>query len=45
MLIGIDVGGTYTDGVLFHGNSIIAAEKRPTDENDLKNTLLQVLDE
>jgi len=45
LLIGIDVGGTYTDGVLFHGNSIIAAEKRPTDENDLKNTLLQVLDE
>lgn len=45
MLIGIDVGGTYTDGVLFHGNSIVAAEKRPTDENNLKDTLLEVLDE
>ncbi len=45
MLIGIDVGGTFTDGVLFNGNSVIGAVKRPTDNQDLQATLLQVLDE
>lgn len=44
MLIGIDVGGTFTDGVLFDGRAIIAAVKKPTDNQDLKSTLLQVLD-
>lgn len=45
MLIGIDVGGTYTDGVLYEGSSIVSSVKRPTDETNLKNSLLQVLDE
>ena len=45
MLIGIDVGGTYTDGVLFSDGSVLHSVKRPTDENDLTGTLLDVLDE
>lgn len=44
MLIGIDVGGTYTDGVLFADGSVTYTVKRPTDEEDLKKTLLAVLD-
>jgi len=44
MLIGIDVGGTFTDGVLFDGHTITATVKHPTDNQDLKATLLQVLD-
>ncbi len=35
MLIGIDVGGTYTDGVLFSEGSVLLSVKQPTDENDL----------
>ena len=45
MLIGIDVGGTYTDGVLFSDGSVLHSVKRPTDENNLTGTLLEVLDE
>ncbi len=45
MLIGIDVGGTYTDGVLFDEGAIVAAVKKPTDEGNLQNSLLEVLDE
>ncbi|HEX3012565.1 MAG TPA: hydantoinase/oxoprolinase family protein, partial [Syntrophomonadaceae bacterium] len=44
MLIGIDVGGTYTDGVLFEDGSIIKDIKKPTG-SDLQETLLLVLDE
>ncbi len=44
MLIGIDVGGTYTDGVLFEGSSIVSNVKVPTEEANLKASLLQVLD-
>lgn len=45
MLIGIDVGGTYTDGVIFSEGSVIHIVKQPTDKNDLQKTLLFVLDE
>ncbi|HHW61790.1 MAG TPA: hydantoinase/oxoprolinase family protein [Syntrophomonadaceae bacterium] len=45
MLIGIDVGGTYTDGVLFDGQSIIRVVKHPSRQDDLKTTILQVLDD
>jgi len=45
LLIGIDVGGTFTDGVLFNGNEIVNSVKKPTNEENLKETLLQVLDE
>ncbi len=44
-LIGIDVGGTYTDGVLFHDGSVLHSVKHRTDEDDLKGTLLLVLDD
>ncbi|MEN6461766.1 MAG: hydantoinase/oxoprolinase family protein, partial [Syntrophomonas sp.] len=45
MLIGIDVGGTYTDGVVFDNNSVLKAVKKPTNDAHLQDTLLQVLDE
>jgi len=45
MLIGIDVGGTYTDGVLFADGSVLHSVKHATDESDLAGTLLLVLDE
>ena len=45
MLIGLDVGGTYTDGVLFSDGSIIHSIKHATDDSDLTGTLLLVLDQ
>jgi N-methylhydantoinase A len=45
MLIGVDVGGTYTDGVLFCEGSVVHSVKHPTDESDLAGTLLSVLDD
>jgi N-methylhydantoinase A/oxoprolinase/acetone carboxylase beta subunit len=45
MLIGIDVGGTYTDGVLFSEGAVVHIVKHPTDSGDLQKTLLSVLDE
>ncbi len=47
MLIGIDVGGTYTDGVLFDNlsSSIVNSVKVPTRNEDLQFSLLQVLDQ
>lgn len=45
MLLGIDVGGTYTDGIILEGSSVIASIKRPTENNNLKNTLLNVIDD
>lgn len=44
-LIGIDVGGTYTDGVLFSDGAVMHSFKHPTDQLNLKDTLLSVLDE
>jgi N-methylhydantoinase A len=44
LLIGIDVGGTYTDGVVFDQGEVIATTKVPTDDSDIKSTVLQVLD-
>jgi N-methylhydantoinase A/oxoprolinase/acetone carboxylase beta subunit len=45
MLIGIDVGGTFTDGVLFDGQAVVSSVKHPTDKENLKITLLKVLDD
>lgn len=45
VLIGIDVGGTYTDGVLFSEGTVIHSVKHRTDESDVKGTLLSALDE
>lgn len=44
MLIGIDVGGTFTDGVLYDDRQVLATVKAPTNESCLKESLLQVLD-
>lgn len=45
MLVGIDVGGTFTDGVLLAEGEVINSVKRPTDEENLKESILAVLDE
>jgi N-methylhydantoinase A len=45
VLIGIDVGGTYTDGILVEGGAVLHFVKHPTDASDLEGTLLGVLDE
>lgn len=44
MLIGIDVGGTFTDGVVLDKGRIISFAKEATDEQELSATLLKVLD-
>ncbi|AFV11604.1 hydantoin utilization protein A [Thermacetogenium phaeum DSM 12270] len=44
MLIGLDVGGTYTDAVLLEGREIIKKVKTPTDYEKLLNSLLAALD-
>lgn len=45
MVIGIDVGGTYTDGALFSDGTVVHSVKHPTDDNNLEATLLLVLDD
>jgi len=45
LLIGIDVGGTYTDGVIFDQGEIKSSTKAPTDSADIKGSVLQVLDD
>lgn len=42
--IGIDVGGTFTDGVLLNQGQVVRTTKIATDANDLKSTLLEVID-
>jgi len=45
LLIGVDVGGTFTDGVLFDGRDIVKTLKRPTDNHNLQAVMLDVLDD
>lgn len=45
MLIGIDVGGTFTDGVSYENGAIKHWVKQPTDAAKIKETVLSVLDE
>jgi N-methylhydantoinase A/oxoprolinase/acetone carboxylase beta subunit len=45
MLLGIDVGGTFTDGVVVEGGRLMAQAKHPTQYQDLKQSLWAVLDE
>ncbi len=45
MLIGIDVGGTFTDGVLCSEGRIINSAKHPTKEDDLQDSIFAVLDD
>jgi N-methylhydantoinase A/oxoprolinase/acetone carboxylase beta subunit len=44
VLIGIDVGGTFTDGVVYHRNQILNWAKEATDSDNLAHSLLAVLD-
>jgi len=44
MLIGIDVGGTFTDGVVFDNGRVSVFAKEATDDENLSQTLLNVLD-
>lgn len=45
MIIGIDVGGTYTDGVVYDGGEVIRTAKKPTLHDEINASLLAVLDE
>lgn len=45
MLIGIDVGGTFTDGVLYHEGSILNTVKKPTVARKLQESIIAVLEE
>ena len=44
MLLGIDVGGTFTDAVILQQGAIIAQAKRPTTQNDVPHCVLAALD-
>ena len=43
MRIGIDIGGTHTDGVLIDGTRLVAAAKIPTNHEHLLESISQVL--
>lgn len=45
MIIGIDVGGTYTDGVVYEDGKIIKTAKKPTCHDEINTSLLAVLDD
>ncbi len=44
MLLGIDVGGTFTDAVLVEGGKVISQAKRPTTHENIMEGLLGALD-
>lgn len=44
MLLGIDVGGTFTDGVLIDGTEVLAQAKRKTTHEDVLQGILSALD-
>ena len=44
MLLGIDVGGTFTDAVIINGGQVTAQAKVPTDHGDVLNGILAALD-
>jgi hypothetical protein len=43
MRIGIDIGGTHTDGVLIDGTRLVAAAKAPTNHANLLESITGVL--
>lgn len=44
MLLGIDVGGTFTDAVILQQGAIMAQAKRPTTQDDVLHCVLAALD-
>lgn len=44
MLVGIDVGGTFTDGVLYREGEILRTLKTPTRDDNLQKSIISVLD-
>ena len=44
MLLGIDVGGTFTDAVLLNEEEIVAQAKTPTTHEDVLQCILKALD-
>ncbi|CUH97636.1 hypothetical protein P22_3768 [Propionispora sp. 2/2-37] len=45
MLVGIDVGGTFTDAVVVQNNRVVAQSKVPTTHNRLLDGILAVMDQ
>lgn len=45
MYLGIDVGGTFTDGIVLDGSRVVKTVKKPTRREELRQTLLSVLEE
>lgn len=45
MYLGIDVGGTFTDGIVLDGSRVVKTAKKPTRRDELEQTLMSVLDE
>jgi len=45
MMIGIDVGGTHTDGVLLSGKKTFKSIKIPTEKDNLYKSVISALDE
>ena len=44
MLLGIDVGGTFTDAVLVDSGAVYAQAKRPTTHGEVLRGILDALD-
>ena len=44
MLLGLDVGGTFTDGVIIDGHRVVATAKRRTTKDNLMNGIGEALD-
>ena len=43
MLLGIDVGGTFTDAVIIDGGTIVSSAKRRTTKENLMNGITDAL--